>query len=94
MSGRIQQRFAALKAEGRGGLVTFVTAGDPDPETSERIAGFGGVRRGREQLLDFAASLAAFAEAVFSELSRIGRRPLGSSSIPSCRESTPPTRRR
>jgi len=37
MSGRIQQRFAALKAEGRGGLVTFVTAGDPDPETSERI---------------------------------------------------------
>jgi len=37
MSGRIGQRFAALKAEGRGGLVTFVTAGDPDPETSERI---------------------------------------------------------
>jgi len=37
MSGRIAKRFAALKAEGRGGLVTFVTAGDPDPETSERI---------------------------------------------------------
>jgi tryptophan synthase alpha chain len=37
MSGRIRQRFSALKAERRGGLVTFVTAGDPDPETSERI---------------------------------------------------------
>ncbi len=36
MSGlsRMQRRFAALKAEGRGGLVTFITAGDPDPETS------------------------------------------------------------
>lgn len=33
-SGRIARRFAALKAEGRGGLVTFVTAGDPDYETS------------------------------------------------------------
>jgi tryptophan synthase alpha chain len=31
---RIEKRFAALKAEGRGALVTFVTAGDPDPETS------------------------------------------------------------
>ncbi len=34
MSGRIAARFAALKAEGRGGLVTFLTAGDPDPGTS------------------------------------------------------------
>ncbi len=36
MSGqsRMERRFAALKQEGRGGLVTFVTAGDPDPETS------------------------------------------------------------
>ena len=34
MSQRIAQRFAKLKAEGRGGLVTFVTAGDPDLETS------------------------------------------------------------
>jgi tryptophan synthase alpha chain len=33
-SGRIARRFAALKTAGRGGLVTFVTAGDPDPETS------------------------------------------------------------
>ncbi|NNG05051.1 MAG: tryptophan synthase subunit alpha [Inquilinus sp.] len=31
---RFTRRFAALRAEGRGGLVTFVTAGDPDPETS------------------------------------------------------------
>ena len=31
---RIDTRFAALKAEGRAGLVTFITAGDPDLETS------------------------------------------------------------
>ena len=35
--GRIERRFTALKAEGRGGLVTFLTAGDPDPETSREI---------------------------------------------------------
>ncbi|MCH7937419.1 MAG: tryptophan synthase subunit alpha [Proteobacteria bacterium] len=34
---RIGKRFAALKAEGRAGLVTFVTAGDPDLETSREI---------------------------------------------------------
>lgn len=36
MSGdsRMERRFAALKQQGRGGLVTFITAGDPDPETS------------------------------------------------------------
>lgn len=33
-TGRIARRFAALKAEGRSGLVTFVTAGDPDYDTS------------------------------------------------------------
>jgi len=33
-SGRIARRFAALKAAGRSGLVTFVTAGDPDHDTS------------------------------------------------------------
>ncbi len=37
MASRLEQRFAKLKAEGRGGLVTFVTAGDPDLETSWQI---------------------------------------------------------
>jgi tryptophan synthase alpha chain len=36
-AGRIGRRFAALKAEGRGALVTFVTAGDPDHETSRAL---------------------------------------------------------
>ncbi len=30
---RVERRFAALETEGRGGLVVFVTCGDPDPET-------------------------------------------------------------
>jgi tryptophan synthase alpha chain len=34
---RIERRFAALAAQGRAGLVTFVTAGDPDPQTSAAI---------------------------------------------------------
>jgi tryptophan synthase alpha chain len=34
---RIDQRFAALKREGRAGLVTFITAGDPDYDTSLAI---------------------------------------------------------
>ncbi|MDA0654782.1 MAG: tryptophan synthase subunit alpha [Proteobacteria bacterium] len=37
MTGRIEARFAALKTEGRGGLITFVTAGDPDPATARKI---------------------------------------------------------
>jgi tryptophan synthase alpha chain len=36
-SGRIRRRFEALKAQGRGGLVTFVTAGDPDYDTALAI---------------------------------------------------------
>ncbi len=36
-SGRIVRRFAALKQAGRGGLVTFFTAGDPDAATSLAI---------------------------------------------------------
>jgi tryptophan synthase alpha chain len=36
-STRIDRRFAALKTEGRKGLVTFVTAGDPDYETSREL---------------------------------------------------------
>src|SRR3954463_4739488 len=38
MTTRIDRRFAALKAEGRAALVTFITAGDPDTETSLAIA--------------------------------------------------------
>ena len=34
---RIDRRFAALKKEGRAGLVAFVTAGDPDYKTAEKI---------------------------------------------------------
>jgi tryptophan synthase alpha chain len=37
MSTRIERRFAALKQEGRAGLVTFLMAGDPDHETSLAI---------------------------------------------------------
>ena len=36
-SGRIRGRFELLKTENRGGLITFVTAGDPDPETSREL---------------------------------------------------------
>jgi tryptophan synthase alpha chain len=38
MTTRIEQRFAALKQEGRAALVTFIMAGDPDGETSLAIA--------------------------------------------------------
>ena len=31
---RIAARFAALRSAGRAGLIPFLTAGDPDPETS------------------------------------------------------------
>jgi tryptophan synthase alpha chain len=31
---RIARRFAQLRAEGRAGLVIYLTAGDPDPDTS------------------------------------------------------------
>jgi len=34
---RIDRRFECLRSEGRAGLVTFVTAGDPDYETSLAI---------------------------------------------------------
>ena len=37
MTTRIDKRFAALKAEGRAALVTFLMAGDPDAETSLAI---------------------------------------------------------
>jgi tryptophan synthase alpha chain len=34
---RLSRRFAATKAKGRAALVTFVTAGDPDLDTSRKI---------------------------------------------------------
>lgn len=34
---RIDRKFQALRADGRGAMVTFVTAGDPDPETAAEI---------------------------------------------------------
>jgi tryptophan synthase alpha chain len=37
VSSRIDRRFAALAEKGRAGLVTFVTAGDPDHDTSLAI---------------------------------------------------------
>jgi tryptophan synthase alpha chain len=37
VTGRIGARFARLRGEGRAGLVTFLTAGDPDLATSAEI---------------------------------------------------------
>src|SRR5882672_5947203 len=37
MTTRIDHRFATLKTQGRAALVTFLTAGDPDPATSLAI---------------------------------------------------------
>ncbi len=37
MTDRIAARFAALRAEGRAGLVTYLIAGDPDGPTSQRL---------------------------------------------------------
>jgi tryptophan synthase alpha chain len=37
MTTRIDRRFASLREEGRPGLVTFITAGDPDYDTSMAI---------------------------------------------------------
>ena len=34
---RIQAAFDRLREQGRGGMVTYVTAGDPDAETSAKI---------------------------------------------------------
>jgi len=37
VNGRLERRFAELGAAGRGGLILFVTAGDPDHATSAAI---------------------------------------------------------
>ena len=47
---RIERRFAVLREEGRAGLVTFLTAGDPDPDTSARL--FGGLPAAGADLIE------------------------------------------
>src|ERR1041385_4692469 len=47
---RIEKRFAALKAERRAGLVVYLTAGDPDPDTS--FALFSGLKEGGADLIE------------------------------------------
>lgn len=37
MGNRIEKKFAALKSQGKKALVTFITAGDPDRDTSQAI---------------------------------------------------------
>ena len=44
---RIDRRFAELKQAGRAGLVTFITAGDPDYDTS--LAILQGLPEGRRR---------------------------------------------
>ena len=47
---RIEKRFAALRAEGRAGLVVYLVAGDPDPDTS--FALFSGVAEAGADLIE------------------------------------------
>jgi tryptophan synthase alpha chain len=47
---RIAARFAALREEGRAGLVTYLTAGDPDPDTSVRL--FAGLAQAGADLIE------------------------------------------
>jgi tryptophan synthase alpha chain len=47
---RIERRFAALREEGRAGLVTYLTAGDPDPGTSTRL--FAGLAAAGADLIE------------------------------------------
>ena len=47
---RIERRFAALRAEARAGLVIYLVAGDPDPDTS--LALFQGVAAAGADLIE------------------------------------------
>ena len=47
---RIEPRFAALREEGRAALVTYLTAGDPDPDTSGRL--FAGLAAAGADLIE------------------------------------------
>ncbi|MBI5396818.1 MAG: tryptophan synthase subunit alpha [Verrucomicrobia bacterium] len=38
MNNRIDQRFASLRAQGRKGLVAYITAGDPDLDATKKLA--------------------------------------------------------
>ena len=51
---RIERRFAALRSEGRAGLVVYLTAGDPDPETSLKL--FRGVAGAGADLVEVGMS--------------------------------------
>jgi tryptophan synthase alpha chain len=47
---RVGRRFAALREEGRAGLITYLTAGDPDPDTSARL--FSGLAAAGADLIE------------------------------------------
>jgi tryptophan synthase alpha chain len=47
---RIERCFARLRAEGRAGLVTYLTAGDPDPDISTRL--FAGLAAAGADLIE------------------------------------------
>ena len=47
---RIERRFSALREEGRAGLVTYLTAGDPDPDTSAKL--FAGLAAAGADLIE------------------------------------------
>jgi tryptophan synthase alpha chain len=47
---RIEHRFAALREQGRAGLVTYLTAGDPAADTSLRL--FAGLARAGADLIE------------------------------------------
>ena len=51
MSTRLADKFAALKAQGRAALVTFVTAGDPDFATSLKI--IAGLPKAGADIIEF-----------------------------------------
>ena len=50
MTGRIARRFALLREEGRAGLVTYLSAGDPDRDTSARL--FAGLSAAGADLIE------------------------------------------
>jgi tryptophan synthase alpha chain len=47
---RIEKRFAAMREEGRAGLVAYLTAGDPDRDTSARL--YGGLAAAGADLIE------------------------------------------